>query len=148
MDRALVIVDGEESTKRLVREAGGLARGVGASLILLHVTSEEQYADREQALADIAGYDASYGVSQAKKGARQFAQNVGNEVFAETDIEFTAAGRLGDELEQVMAVAEAHDCDHIFVRGVERSPSGKALFGDLAQQIALNFDGPVTLLTA
>ena len=46
MERALAVVDGEESTKELLREAGEIATGVSAELVLLHVTSEEEFAQR------------------------------------------------------------------------------------------------------
>lgn len=147
MDRALVVIDGTESTKQLVREAGELATGVGAELILLYVTTEEEFAEEEETLASIADFDSTYGVSQAVEGSEQFASNVGNEVFDGMDVEFEAMGRIGDEIEEALEVAEEYDVDHVFVRGRQRSPTGKALFGDRAQQIALDFDGPVTLVT-
>ncbi|WP_135820560.1 universal stress protein [Halostella litorea] len=148
MERALAVVDGEESTKELLREAGGIAAGIGAELVLLHVTSEEEFAEREEALAGITDFDAAYGVSQAKEGAEQFARDIGREVFADRDVEFEAVGRLGDEIEEILAAADEFEVDHVFVQGSQRSPTGKALFGDRAQQVALEFDGPVTVLTA
>lgn len=148
MERALAVVDGEESTKELVREAGEIASGIGAELVLLHVTSEEEFAEREEALAGITDYDAEYGISQAKEGAEQFARDLGREVFNGADVEFEAVGRLGDEVEEILAAADEHGADHVFVQGRARSPTGKALFGDRAQQVALDFDGPVTVLTA
>jgi len=36
----------------------------------------------------------------------------------------------------------------VFVRGRRRSPTGKAVFGDTAQAVILNFDGFVTVATA
>lgn len=41
--------------------------------------------------------------------------------------------------------AEAHNCDHIFIAGRRRSPTGKAIFGDWVQRVLLNFDGLVTV---
>lgn len=148
MERALAVVDGEEVDKELVREAGALANGVGAELVLLHVTTDDEYFEREEALRDITGLDSNYGVTQAKDGARQFARDVGREVLGDTDVEFEAAGRIGDDVDEVLRSADELGVDHVFVRGQQRSPSGKAIFGDRAQQIALKFDGPVTLLTA
>lgn len=147
MERALVVIDGEESTKQLVREAGEIATGIGAELVLLHVTTEDEFADREEALAGFAEFEAGYGVSQAQEGAEQFAESIGNEVFEGADVEFEAVGRIGDDVEEVLNVARDRGVDHLFVRGQQRSPTGKALFGDRAQQLALDFDGPVTLLT-
>ena len=147
MRRALVVVDGQESTKELVREAGELAAGVEAELLLLHVTSEQEFADREEALANIAGFDATYGIEQAKAGATQFAREIGREALP-SSVDFEAVGRIGDEVNQILVTAADRDCDHVFVQGRQRSPTGKALFGDRAQKVALDFEGPVTILTA
>jgi len=147
MRRALVVVDGQESTKELVREAGELAAGVEAELLLLHVTSEQEFADREEALANIAGFDATYGIEQAKEGATQFAREVGRESLS-NGVDFEAVGRIGNEVSEILTAAEDRDCDHVFVQGRQRSPTGKALFGDRAQKVALDFEGPVTILTA
>ena len=147
MRRALVVVDGQESTKELVREAGELAAGVEAELLLLHVTSEQEFADREEALANIAGFDATYGIEQAKEGATQFAREVGRESLSD-GVDFEAVGRIGNEVNEILTAAEDRDCDHVFVQGRQRSPTGKALFGDRAQKVALDFEGPVTVLTA
>jgi nucleotide-binding universal stress UspA family protein len=147
MQRALAVVEGTEETKKLVREAGELATGVGAELILLHVTTEEEFSDRADALAAIPNYNAEYSVGQARDGASQFARDIGREVFDGVSVEFEAVGALGDKQQQILEVARQHDCDHLFISGQKRSPTGKAIFGDLTQSIILEFDGAVTVTT-
>ena len=63
------------------------------------------------------------------------------------DVEYEAVGMLGDKEEQILELAHERDCDHIFISGRKRSPTGKALFGDLAQSVLLKFDGTVTIRT-
>lgn len=147
MDRALALVEGTEATKDLIREAGELAAGVDAELILLHVTTEEEFNDRAEALAGIAGLGNAYTVDRAREGARQFAEDVGKEVLGDADVAYEAVGELGDEEETVLEVADRRGVDHIFISGRKRSPAGKALFGDTAQSIILDFDGAVTITT-
>lgn len=147
MKRALAVVEGTDATKEIVRQAGEFTDAVGAELLLLHVTSEEEFADRAEALASIPDVTAQYNVEQAAEGAREFAADVGREVLG-ADGYFEAVGKLGETKEEVLSVAAERDCDHIFISGPERSPTGKALFGDTAQQVILEFDGPVTVLTA
>ncbi len=147
MERALVVVEATAATKDLLREAGELATGVGAELILVHVTTEDEYADRADALAKIPDVDVSYDVTRARDGAGQFARDVGNEVLQGLDVDFRAIGRLGDKVDEVLAVADEFNCDHLFVTGRQRSPTGKAIFGDRAQRLILNFNGPVTVTT-
>jgi nucleotide-binding universal stress UspA family protein len=147
MDRALAVVEGTEETKRLVREAGELAAGVGAELLLLHVTTEEEFSDRADSLASIPNYDTEYNVDQARDGARQFADDIGREVFEGLDVEYEPVGALGDKERTILERAAERDCDHLFISGQKRSPTGKALFGDLTQSVILEFDGAVTVTT-
>lgn len=147
MDRALALVESDEATKALVREAGELAAGVGAELLLLHVTTEEEFEEQAGGLAGLAEYAGSYGSQNARDGAESFARDIGQEVLEGVDVDWTPIGALGDTDEEVVAVAEEFEADHVFVRGRKRSPAGKAIFGDLAQSVVLNFDGTVTVVT-
>lgn len=146
MERALVVVEAKEATKELVEKAGTLADGVDAELFLLHVTTDEEFHDRRNTLESVAGLDAEYNVDNARSGAQQFALRVGSEVL--DAVEFTALGRIGDPQDAILETAAENDIDHIFIHGKQRSPTGKAVFGDLAQAIILNFDGPVTVTTS
>lgn len=153
MKRALVLVDAAETedvqpteaSKEITRLAGELAAGVGATLYIIHVTTEEEYLDR---LESFQSLDVDYDIDTAAKGAQQFAANVANEVLGEVDVETKPIGRLGDVEEKVLSVADEFDCDHLFVAGRRRSPTGKAIFGDITQSLILNFEGPVTVTTA
>lgn len=147
MERALAVVEASEQAKRLVGEAGELAAGVDAELVLLHVTTEEEFTGQNDALASIPDFDTGYSVENARDGARQFAADVGSDALADVDVEFEAVGRLGDPVERVLDAAQDHDCDHLFIAGRRRSPAGKALFGDVAQRVILDFEEPVTVMT-
>lgn len=148
MRKALVVADPVDGIDRILQEAGELAGGVGASLVLLRVTSESEYEDDRRAMEEVASIEgASYDVDQAKQGARQFATDLGDQVLRNIDVDWEAVGAVGDEYDNIMQAIEDHDCDHVFMAGRKRSPSGKAIFGDLAQRVILNADVPVTILT-
>ncbi|MFW6447947.1 MAG: universal stress protein [Halobacteriota archaeon] len=147
MERALVLVTGTPEEKDLARLAGELAAGVGAEVLLLHVTTEEEFEEQADALAEMTQLDFTYSIEQAEEGAKQFAANVGNEVFEDLDVEFHGIGRLGDIETETLSAADEFGCDHLFVAGRKRSPTGKAIFGDRTQSLILNFDGPVTVTT-
>lgn len=148
MQRALVVVEATEEVQWLVREAAELAAGVDAELHLLRVTAESEYERDRKAMADTMGMEsARYDVDRAAEGARQFAEDLGTELLADLDVAWTALGTVGDKAEETLATATEEDCDHVFVSGRRRSPSGKAIFGDAAQKVLLNFDGPVTVVT-
>jgi nucleotide-binding universal stress UspA family protein len=145
MNRALALVEGDEATKDLVREAGELAAGVGAELLLLHVTTEEQFEEQADALAGLSEYGGAYGSENARDGAEGFARDIGQEVL--DGVDWQPIGALGDTATEVVDVAEEFGVDHVFIRGEQRSPAGKAIFGDLAQSVILNFEGTVTVTT-
>lgn len=155
MERALVVVEAAddidiqptEASIEITTMAGELAAGVGAEVYVMHVTTEDRYQDRLDSMASVDELDVQYNVETAAKGAQQFAANVANEALADLDVEVRAIGRLGDVEEKVLTVADDFDCDHLFITGRRRSPTGKAIFGDLAQSLILNFEGPVTITT-
>lgn len=147
MERALAVVGSSEATKALVREAGELAAGVDAELVALYVTSESEYDESLEELEAIPDADVSYGVDQARQTARQFAEDIAGEVLADVDVECEAVGAMGDRAEAIVEEAQINDCDHVFIAGKSRSPTGKALFGDDTQEVILSFDGAVTVVT-
>lgn len=147
MERALAVVDAEESTKALVREAGELAAAVDASLVLLHVTTDDEYEEKRQTMESIPNNAVGYSEEKAREGAEAFAADIGREALDGIDVSWEAVGALGNEQTEILDAAERYDCDHLFIAGKKRSPAGKALFGDLTQSIILNFDGPVTVVT-
>lgn len=148
MRKALVVADTVDGVDRITLEAGELAAGVNAELVLLHVTSETDYDEDRRAMEDVLSMEGgSYNVDQAKEGAREFARDLGEQVLRNIDIEYETVGAVGDKYDKIMQTAEHYNCDHIFIAGRKRSPSGKAIFGDTAQRVILNFDNPVTILT-
>ncbi|MFB6174287.1 MAG: universal stress protein [Halobacteriales archaeon] len=152
MDRALVVVDDSERHRELLREAGELAGGAGAELVLMTVMSEEEYEEDIEAFESIAGVEnIGFGSGQVMEVAENFAQEIADEELAGIDVEYDIVGAVVDEGEhadRIIQVAENRECDHVFVTGRRRSPTGKAIFGDTAQSVILNFDGRVTVQTA
>ncbi|WP_339106144.1 universal stress protein [Haloterrigena salinisoli] len=151
MDNALVVVDDTDMHRALLAEAGRLAHDTGAKLTVLAWITPDQVdetADNLEAIEQVEG--TSYSEPEPTATAAQFARQFAEDVFESFDesIEFTADGIVTTENERADAIidtAERLDCDHVFIVGRRRSPTGKALFGDVAQRILLNFDGTVTL---
>lgn len=152
MERALVVVDDTDLHRELLREAAELAGGVDAELVLLSTMTEEEYERDFEAMETIANIErTSYGDRTVLETAANFARDIAEEEIGDVDVAYETVGVLSEEGEHadtVITVAENHDCDHIFIPGRRRSPAGKALFGDTAQGVILNFDGHVTIATA
>jgi len=71
------------------------------------------------------------------------------DVMSDSDIEFTCHGRLSDETtagERIVELVEELDADLVVVGGRKRSPTGKAVFGSVAQEVLLNSPRPVTFV--
>jgi nucleotide-binding universal stress UspA family protein len=147
MERAIAVVEATESAKDLVLEAGELAAGVDAELVLVHVTTESEYSERRESMASIPSIDVNYTVDEALDGAEKFADDVGRDVLNDVAVDYEPVGRLGEKGDEILALAEERDADHIFIAGRKRSPTGKAIFGDVTQRIILEFDGAVTVIT-
>lgn len=145
MDRALAVVDDTETDRRLLAEAGALAGGVGAELVVLTVFDADEFASETQRKADkgLEVESVEAGTDRATETAREIAASV----LSDTDVEYEPVGIVGDRPDDILAAARNRDCDHVFIAGRKRSPTGKAIFGDVAQAVVLNFEGPVSVLT-
>jgi len=151
MDKALVVYD--EDDTELLAEAGELAAGVDAKLFVLSLLTADEFADARETLDVVAeeehtSYDDEVVLDVAKREAREAAK----ETFGDLDIDLdwqAVGARIGDDetaASRIIDVAEDRDVDHVFLTGQQRSPTGKAVFGDRTQAVILNFDGPVTTL--
>lgn len=147
MDQILAVVEPTDTAKELLNEVGAIAEAVDADLLLIHVTTALEYSTRRKERESPLSRSETYTREEAQEGATQLARDIGREILSEFDVEYEAAGYLGDRAEKTIEAAEQHNCDHIFLTGRQRSPAGKALFGDATQKVVLNFDGRVTVST-
>ena len=144
MERALAVVRAKSDvTEALVREAGELAAGTDASLSVLHVMPEEEYDERMS--VRLERKQGGFSIDEAEQEAKQIASEVSRKALAGIDVTAETLGVVGREERMILDVADERDCDHVFIAGRRRSPSGKAVFGDLTQRVLLNFDGMVTV---
>ncbi|WP_436935012.1 universal stress protein [Halovenus marina] len=151
MERPLVVTDPGDRSAEMISEAGELAEAADVPLTVLTVVSDEEYsgdADVLKTISDIEG--ANYEMSAAEY-AKEVAESAISDILSKYDIETEAVGRaVGDDddrASEVLKTAERHDNDYIFLLGRRRSPAGKAVFGDTAQKVILNFDQYVVTLT-
>jgi nucleotide-binding universal stress UspA family protein len=61
------------------------------------------------------------------------------------DIETSVVGESGDPTDAILRVADERDSDVVYIGGRKRTPTGKALFGSVAQSVILNADRPVQI---
>ena len=147
MDCALVVVDDQESGPELLTEVGSLAAGTDSEIVVVSLMTEAEYNEDISTLQQIGEVEqTSYGDSP-RTFVEDLASNVAKAALGD-DVTYRAVGELVDEGEQadrILAIADDYGCDYIFLNGKRRSPTGKALFGDRAQKVLLNFDDYVTV---
>ena len=140
----LAAVDETERSKQVVEIAYDLATTYDDEFVALHVIPEEEYESHATAVKEIPGF-GDYSLSQQEESARNFTHRFVMETLDE-DIDldqFRPLGRVGDIPEQILSVTEQVDPRFLVIGGRRRTPAGKAIFGDRAQQILLKADCPV-----
>lgn len=149
MKRGIVTVEETEQHRQLLREAGEWASGSNAELVLLALVPESKFEEDIETLDTISEVEnVQYGESTVVEAARTEVQEIAREVLSDLDVSVTSVTAVVDEDDQagtLVSLGAKHDCNHAFIVGQRRSPTGKALFGDDAQRVLLNFDGYVTV---
>lgn len=151
MDRPLVVTDPSDRAQELIREAGEVAASNGVPLRVLTVVSREEYENDAAVIESIGDVeDVAYSANPAEY-ARSVASSAISDLLSDFDIETEAIGRSvedgGERADTILRVANEADCDYIYLIGQRRRPTGKAVFGDTAQRVILNFDQYTVTLT-
>lgn len=148
MRRGLIKITGADGDRELLAEAADYAAGSGASLLLLVVVSEETLTANSETMERIAEAEqTSYGTDAVIDSVEQPVREIANDVLDERGIDYEIRTRVTDDaVGTILEVGERESCDHLFLVGSNRSPTGKAVFGDETQRALLNFDGFVTVI--
>lgn len=145
MHTALVVVTDESIDERLLEAAKRYTTGTDTELLVCRFIDRKEY--QQDARTDAWDGKQVPTIDIIEDEAKAEAKEIADRAFDGSDIDYTALGAAGEIPEKIIEVADERDCDHLFVSGRKRSPTGKALFGDTAQAVLLRFDGPVTITT-
>jgi len=133
----------EERTEQLAREAIAVAEPSGAEIVLTHVFSEEEFDGVRSKL----GVDpASEGSTPDAVAERHTTTRALAAALTEAGVSYSIRGGVGDHAGEVVEAAEAVGADRVVVGGRRRSPTGKAVFGSVAQDVILSAPCPVTFV--
>lgn len=144
MEKVLVIQTGDEPDQELMRTAKNHVTGTEKEILFCRIIDEKQFQNNLQRQAKSDREVES--IDEMEKIATAEANEVAKNAFG-PDVPYTARGVVGTIPGDLIEIAEKENCEIVFVSGKKRSPAGKALFGDVAQSIILQFDGPVTVTT-
>ncbi|GAB6878172.1 universal stress protein [Halorubrum gandharaense] len=148
MDRGLVIIDETDAHREILAEAGRFARGSDAELVLFSYLTEAEYESNLETMEQVGSTEhKQYRPDVAVRPAEQLAKDMADEALEDADVPYEVVTHVIDEGElarEILTVADEEACDHVFLVGKQRSPTGKAVFGDVTQRIILDFPGRVT----
>ena len=142
METILVVVASDEPNESLLTEADRHVTGTESRVVLCCVNTEGFRQNSIQRRSR-AGREAGEIDQHAAETA---AAEIAADTFGD-DVKYDVVGIADDSADEILAVADEHDCDHVFIDAQSRTAVGKAVFGDVAQQVILQFDGPVTVTT-
>jgi nucleotide-binding universal stress UspA family protein len=147
LHRVLLAVGPGDSGRidRLAETAIEVAAPAGATVVLAHVFTREEYADSLDTLEFDTEADE---VSVDEVAARHSTIRELVEKLEAADVAYEIRGGLGPHGETIVELAEEEAADRVVVGGRRRSPTGKAVFGSTAQEVLLNAPCPVTFVRA
>lgn len=130
-------VDRSERAANVVSVAESLAETFDEPLHVVHVLSRSE----SEEIDDLAAEETSRPVEMDP--IRAVAATHAQRAASTLDGPYEAVGLVGDAADQVLDYAANHEARYIVIGPRKRSPTGKALFGSVAQSILLNASGPV-----
>jgi len=126
----------------LTQTVTDIAGPTGANVVIAHVFSEEEFESvvdqLDFASADEAEPDA---VADRHSTVRELRTR-----FDDAGVGYSVRGAVGDHATKVVSLAKETNADLVIVGGSKRSPTGKAVFGSVAQEVMLNAPCPVTFV--
>lgn len=127
----------------LVDEAIASAASADATVYLLHVFTRREY---DQLLGEMEINPTSGGLPPDELASRHDSIRTPAERLERANVEYEVRGTIGDPVKEIIRIASELGVRRIIIGGEGRSPAGKAVFNDRAQQILLNAPCPVTYI--
>jgi nucleotide-binding universal stress UspA family protein len=129
-------IDRSDRVTRVISEAETLAQVFDDTVHVVYAITQSEFVDLEQTSYDETGRALS--MDEIRSFARGYAESV-----ADLEVEHESVGLVGTPADEVVRYASEVSARYIVVAPRRRSPTGKALFGSVAQSILLSADCPV-----
>jgi len=126
----------------LAQTAIDIAGPAGADVVVAHVFTDEEY----ETVVDRLEFDTVAEADPDEVADRHATVRELRELLDDADIATSVRGAVGDHGEEIVSLAGMTMADLIVVGGRKRSPTGKAVFGSVAQEVMLSAPCPVTFV--
>lgn len=113
------------------------------TLVALHVIPNREFEAYKESLTALPEFD-DYSFTQEADKAADIAEKILEihlDDFDSTMVE--TRGRVGNRSSEILAEADSLDPRFIVIGGRRKSPVGKAIFGNITQEVLLNAKPPV-----
>ena len=132
----IAAVDRSKEAKHVVAEAAALAEAFDVPLHIAHVISRTEFTELgKEKTRDGRSID----LDEIRETAADFAGAAAEDIA----VPYETVGLIGKAAEEINKYADRQNAKYVVIGGRKRSPTGKALFGSVSQQILLNSSSPV-----
>lgn len=144
LDRVLVAVgpSDDDRVDPLAETTADVASAADTSVTLAHVFTESEYETARERLGGEPGDEVT---PDAVARRHATIRSLGD-ALDDAGVDYEVSGRVGGHGESIVALADEADADLAVVGGRQRSPTGKAVFGSIAQTVLLSAPCPVTFV--
>ena len=119
-----------------------IAGPAGADVVVAHVFTDDEY----ETVVERLEFEAVAEADPDEVADRHSTVRELRDLLADAGIETSVRGSVGDHGDEIVALATAVAADLVVVGGRKRSPTGKAVFGSVAQEVMLSAPCPVTFV--
>ena len=144
LDTLLLAVGPNDANRieELAATVTDIAGPAGADVVIAHVFTDEEY----ETVVDRLEFDAVAEADPDDVADRHTTVRDLRDLLHDAGIDTSVRGAVGDHGDQIVALAKDTAADLVVVGGRKRSPTGKAVFGSVAQEVMLNAPCPVTFV--
>jgi len=132
----------EERAERLADAVAEVAGPTGATVVLAHVFTDDEY----DTVLDRLDFDPDGEVSPDEVAERHATIREIASLLDAAGVKYETRGAVGEHGETIVNLAKDVSADRVIVGGRQRSPTGKAVFGSVAQEVMLSSPCPVTFV--
>lgn len=142
---AVILSTDSPSSERAIRYGKQLATELAGEVTMIPVYDENKYSGAVQRKA-MAGSEVTK-LDDVRDTLSESTVEMVEPILTKTDTPWAVEIFIGNLPSELIEKLQEDNFDHLVVPAEQTSPTGKVIFGDLAQSLVLNTDIPTTVIT-